>query len=329
MGDAEEFQAEFGRVELTSPVRIRKGQLPIGKGELAVHGGVIVLTLRGKERMRAPFGAIQRSLAPMFADEALRVGRRWVPRQRYRLTFVDVATGAKDAAAESRWGELFSGYETKRKRLTAVDRVERTAQAAAGGVLRDRAWRRTGTLRKEHGMLQLADGDLKFVTAEGETFSTAMADVESLRTSSLRSGRMAVKTSDGRQVFGFEPGRLPDGTWEKGEIVKQNGGTGTHGGEAGLADLGLDINAGVATSQDAVDAYQFASGLEMIGVLAVLAFEGHYTRRVRRRDWKRVLRNELSPRELLNSRAEEASAALAADDLLQSRVEAMVGPRAP
>jgi hypothetical protein len=70
-----------------------------------------------------------------------------------------------------------------------------------------------------------------------------------------------------------------------------------------------------------VDAYEFASGLELIGGLFVLAFEGNYTRRVRRRDWKRVLSRERSADELLTARADKARAKLAHDDLLTSRFQ--------
>jgi len=57
-------------------------------------------------------------------------------------------------------------------------------------------------------------------------------------------------------------------------------------------------------------------GLLFIGGLVVLAGEGHYRRRLRRRDWKRVLTAEGSADALLRARAEKAHTDLDQADLL-------------
>ena len=287
---------------------MRKGQVPVGKGELALSGGILVLTVRGKERLRAPVAAVQRTLAPMFADEGLRTGRHWLPRLRYRLKFDD-----KDTAL--RWGELLGGYASELKRATTVDRVADTTRAAESGVLRDRVWHRNAGA-KEHGTLQLADGRLDFVSDSGETVGVPLSEIRKVGAPTWRSGRVTITTDDDRHVFGFDPRRLGDGTWEEGEIRRLDG---EQAAATGLADANPSTDTYASSSQASIEANEFGNGLVLIGGLVLLAFEGNYTRRVRRRDWKRVLSDEQAAEALLNARAEKARAKLESDDLLASR----------
>jgi len=182
MTAAEEAQARLEQVALTSAVRVRKGQLPVGRGELAISRGILVLSVRGKERMRAPLASVQRVLAPMFAHEGIRTGRRWLPRLRYRVTFVDPVSGEKDKDAESRWGKFFNTFDSERRRATDLDRVMVTAQAAESGVLSDRVWHRTGLLAKEHGTLKLAQGGLDFMGSRGDPPPGDVGDPQDRRT---------------------------------------------------------------------------------------------------------------------------------------------------
>jgi hypothetical protein len=298
-------------------VRVRKGQVPVGKGELAVADGVLVLTVRGQERIRAPVATVQRSLAPMFAHEALRTARRWVPRLRYRVTFIDPSSGSKDTDAGRRWGEFFNAAEGERERATALDRVTDTAQAAASGVLSDRAWRRTGALGKQEGTLKLAHGRLDFIGPGGEALRLPLSEIEKVGAPLWASGRMTVTAGAERHVFGFDPRRLGDGTWEEGAIRRTDEEQPTSG--PGLADVAGDPNGYVSSSQAAVDASEFANGLVILGGLVVLACEGNYTRRIRRRDWKRALGGDGAADDLLATRADKARTKLEQHDLLHDR----------
>ena len=293
-------------------VRVRKGQVPVGKGELAVADGVLVLTVRGKERIRAPVATVQRSLTPMFAHEAVRTARRWVPRLRYRVTFIDPSSGEKDKDADRVWGDFFSAAEGERERATALDRVTDTAQAAASGVLSDRAWHRTGALAKQQGTLQLAHGRLDFVGPGGETLRMPLSDIKKVGAPTWASGRMTVTVGTERHLFGFAPRRLGDGTWEEGAIRRDDEQP-TSG--PGLADAPGDPNGYVSSSQAAVD----ASGLVILGGLVILAGEGNYPRRIRRRDWKRALAGDVAADELLATRADKARTKLEQHDLLHDR----------
>jgi hypothetical protein len=313
---AQEAQARLRRVALSNTVRVRKGQVPVGKGELSVADGVLVLTVRGKERMRAPVASVQRTLAPMFAHEAIRTARRWVPRLRYRVTFVDPSSGDKDSDADRRWGKFFYAAEGERERATALDRVTDTANAAASGVLSDRAWRRTGALGKQEGTLQLADGRLDFIGPGGEAVGLPLSEIKKVGAPLWASGRMTVTAGSERHVFGFAPRRLADGTWEEGPI-RSDGERPTSG--PGLGDAAPDSSGYVSSSQAAVDASEFANGLVILGGLVVLACEGNYTRRIRRRDWKRALGGDGAADELLATRADKARTKLEQHDLLNDR----------
>jgi len=301
------------RTALSNVVRVRKGQVPVGGGELAVADGVLVLTVRGKERIRAPVATVQRSLAPMFAHETIRTARRWVPRLRYRVTFIDPSSGEKDKDADRAWGEFFHAAEGERERATALDRVTDTAQAAASGVLSDRAWHRTGALAKQQGTLRLAHGRLDFIGTGGETLRLPLSDIKKVGAPPWASGRMTVTVGTERHVFGFAPRRLGDGTWEEGAI-RTDDEKPTRG--PGLGDAPADTNGYVSSSQAAVDASEFANGLVILGGLVVLACEGNYTRRIRRREWKRVLGGDGAAEELLATRADKARTKLEQHDLL-------------
>ena len=316
MTAAEEAQARLEQVALTSAVRVRKGQLPVGRGELAISRGILVLSVRGKERMRAPLASVQRVLAPMFAHEGIRTGRRWLPRLRYRVTFVDPVSGEKDKDAESRWGKFFNTFDSERRRATDLDRVMVTAQAAESGVLSDRVWHRTGLLAKEHGTLKLAQGGLDFMGSRGETLRLAMSEIRKISAPQWRSGRVTIKTGDQRHVFGFDPRRLDSETWEEGELRKQDGERAT---EMGFDDAGFDSTGGAEHYQTGThDEYEFSNGIMLIGMFFVLAFEGNYWRRIRRRDWKRVLDGEGSADELLTARAKKSRARLEEHDRLMT-----------
>jgi hypothetical protein len=57
----------------------------------------------------------------------------------------------------------------------------------------------------------------------------------------------------------------------------------------------------------------------ILGGLVVLACEGNYTRRIRRRDWKRVLGADGAADEPLATRADKARTKLEHHDLLHGR----------
>jgi hypothetical protein len=271
--------------------------MPIGRGRIQLEDGWLVVSGRRRELLRVPLAHVQEKDTFGFIT-AVRKGRRWVPRMWFRAKFL-TPDGQHDKETRKAWNEAWLAYENWQRLAPAWMRAERASRAADACTLGERAWRRTGPLSKERGKLRLEGGWLSFETESGPTWRAPFDDVASVRTPWWRTGRMVVKASGERQVFGFDPRRRPDGAWEKGETGIDGANAGLGLGSVSLAHEG-DIGVPIGSSEE-------VNALMIMGLLIYLPFEGGFVRRARRADWRRVLRREQSPQALLEARALDAS----------------------